>query len=131
MRMRISSSLLLKSTVVLLFCFGLAWSLRHRSGSKIDPLDAAQITTDMTLEQVVTILDDPPGKYTTLTEDELDYGQPSADELRWANDDFSIFVTIGSEGRVKESRCIQSWSRFVRNFQEKSFWQRFRNWAGI
>src|SRR5450432_2723485 len=60
MRTRISLSLMLKSVVVLLFCFGLVWSLRHRPGSKFDPFHAGQIKPGMTVEQAVSILDDPP-----------------------------------------------------------------------
>jgi len=131
MRTRISLQLILKAAVVLLFCIGLAWSLRHRPGSKIDPLHAAQITPGMTLEQVVTILGDPPCDLTTLTQDELDYSYPVAGELRWATDNYLICMTTGNDGKVKEVSCLQSWERFVRNFTERPFWQRLKDWLGI
>ena len=131
MRTRISLPLMLKCAVVLLFCMALLWSLRHRPGSKIDPFQAGQIKPGMTLEQVVSILDDPPGNYSTLTEAELDYSYPVAGELRWATDDYLICITTWNNGKVKEVRCVQSWARFVRKFTERPFWQRVKDWLGI
>ena len=85
----------------------------------------------MTLEQVVTILDDPPSDFTTLTQDELDYSYPVAGELRWATDNYLICITTDNDGIVKEVRCVQSWDKFVRNFKDRPLWQRIKDWLGI
>lgn len=131
MRLRLSLSLALKLALVLIFCGALAWSLRHRPGSRIDPERAELIAPGMTIPEVIAIIGDPPGDYFTLTEDELDYHTPKAGELRWANDDYAIWVTLDADGRVEESWHVQSFARFVRKAQERPFWWRVRDWLGL
>ncbi|MFT3880718.1 MAG: hypothetical protein QM703_13765 [Gemmatales bacterium] len=130
MRPHLSPSLTFKLTIVLLFCGALIWSLRHRPGSKIDPERVEMIMPGMTVEEVTAIIGDPPGDYFTLTEDKLDYHTPKAGELRWANDDYAIWVTLDAGGKVAETYHVQSFDRFVRKFQERSFWWRVRDWLG-
>lgn len=131
MKVRFNLSLYLKAALVLLFCIAAAWSLRHRPGARIDPEHAKLIAVGMTVQEVAAILDDPPGDYTTLSEDMLDYARPAPSEARWANDEYSIWLTLDPDGKVVDFHHVQSWARFIRINGERPFWQRIRNWCGF
>jgi len=131
MRTRFNLLLVLKAAIVLVFCMALSWSLRHRPGSRISPEHAEQIAVGMTFQEAIAIIGDPPGDYTTLPEDELDYSLPGPGEVRWSNDEFSIVAVLDDHGKVAEVYHVPSWARFYRTAKERPLWWRVRDWLGF